>query len=410
MPLVGWLLLFAVVVAIGYVLFRRRQSARRPSLRLPEVPDEDNLTSLGLSEVRVAAPAAARTTEEAPDPAREFDAPRPEPVATPDDAPRPARSREEETRPPAEAPAPAARAAPPDEPAARLRPGAELWAGGEAAVSHLLASLAAHVHGTAAVLRAEGDHYAIEGLAGDGDDLPESTDGGPLDRVPQDDLLTVLPEALGPLADLVGGPRAYARALAPEPAPRVYLVVGTDQTDDDPVAVAQLERYADLLASLVDLGDGDPQDEVDASAEADASAENGAPVPRAVLIADEQEAAAAAGRPLAFALVTLADAEKLLEAGGPDLSAAQAALRQRLEDAPHAQRVEPFGDLLVGVFLDLEPGPMAAWCDDLASGDPPVFIGAVAPADGDAGAVRDAAAEALQDAYRHRTAQVVAVD
>ena len=404
MPLVGWLLLFAVVVAIGYVLFRRRQSARRPPLRLPEVPDEDNLTSLGLSEVRVAAPVAARTTEKTPDPERESDAPRPEPAADLDDGPRPARSREEEARPLPEAPAPAARAAERDATAARLRPGAELWSGGEAAVSHLLASLAAHVHGTAAVLRAEGDHYAVEGLAGDGGDLPESTDGGPLDRVPQDDLLTVLPEALGPLADLVGGPRAYARALAPEPAPRVYLVVGTDQTDDDPVVVAQLERYADLLASLVDLGDGDPQ------GEADPSAEDGAPVPRAVLIADEQEAAVAAGRPLAFALVTLADAEELLEAGGPDLSAAQAALRQRLEDAPHAQRVEPFGDLLVGVFLDLEPGPMAAWCDDLASGDPPVFIGAVAPADGDAGAVRDAAAEALQDAYRHRTAQVVAVD
>ena len=45
--------------------------------------------------------------------------------------------------------------------------------------------------------------------------------------------------------------------------------------------------------------------------------------------------------------------------------------------------------------------------DRLASGDPPLFIGAVAPADGDPTGIGDAAAQALRDAYDQRRTRVV---
>ena len=168
---------------------------------------------------------------------------------------------------------------------------------------------------------------------------------------------------------------------------------------------AHADRYLAVLDALT-LEPAAP--EVGPAEVPDAPAD--APVPRADIIAEEQAAARDAARPLAFALVTLADAEERLTAGTPEaVAVAEAALRDRLEVAEATRRVEPFGDLLFGAFLDLAPAGTADWCGTLAASDPPLFIGAVAPADGDPHAVRDAAAEALRDAYDQQRTRVVEV-
>ncbi len=405
MSLAGWILLLLVVAAAGYYLFRQRRAAPRPGTRSDartRAPSsDDDLTSLGLSNVRVAATRAASGA--APEPSRSGSRPRDTPMrparesALRDDraeprpvAPRPSGPPASEARPVA-----SARPAPP----AQVRPGTGLWDEDDRAVPHLLASLAASVGGTAAVLRHEGDVYHVEALAGDRTRLPApiAADDCPLHRAAQEHVLTRLPDDLGGLATLGDEPRVYARALAGPPGERVFLVVGTPDADGDAEVLARIERYADLLASLTDLG-GEP---------AEAPSEEAPAVPRATIIREEQEAARSADRPLAFALVTLAHAEEVLEAEGPGLARAEAALHARLAGAPNVERVEPFGDLLVGAFLHLAPEAMAEWCTELSASDPPLFIGAVAPAEGEPDAIRDAAAAALHDAYDKRRAQIV---
>ncbi len=420
MSLAGWILLLLIVAAAGYYLFRQQRRVVRPGASRPALPStptgNDDLSTLGLSEVRVAGnressretrPAdeprgASRATSRAESPDRSgremgdrLGVSEARPVTRPSES-RPVESRSE-ARPTEARPVASARPASP----ARVRPGTDLWDEDDRTVPHLLASLAAHVGGTAAVLRHRDGAYHVEALAG-GPALPDpiDVDDCPLHRAPQDRVLTVLPDDLGGLSALGDAPRAYARALADPPAARAFLVVTTPDEDEDPEALAQIERYADLLASLTDLRATDLDTEVEEPT-------RDAPVPRATIIQEEQEKARDADRPLAFALVTLAHAEELLEAGGPDLSKADAALHTRLTEAPHVRRVEPFGDLLVGAFLDLAPDAMAAWCTELAASDPPLFIGAVAPAEGEPEAVRDAAAEALRDAYDQRRAQIV---
>lgn len=390
MSLVGWILLLLVVAAIGYVVFTRRRAVRRPRNRvvLPEpTPADDDLATFGLSEVRVAT--KRETPLESARPVERPGEPAPKPVRE-----TPERSERDEPRPVAASPR-AASALP-----AAIRPGTGLWDEDDPSAAHLLASLAAHVGGTAAVLRFDDGAYVVEALAGVDKSLPDpiGADDCPLHRAQQDRVLTVLPNDLKGLRALGDPPRAYARALAEPPAARTFLVVGTPEVDEDPEALARIDRYADLLASITDL------DTSDADTSADAPT-----VPRAAIIREEQEAAREADRPLAFALVTLADAEERLTEHTPeDVARAEADLHERLTDAPSVHRVEPFGDLLVGAFLDLTPEEMAEWCTELASSDPPLFIGAVAPAKGAPEAIRDAAAEALRDAYDQRRAQIVA--
>jgi len=388
--LVGWLFLILVLVVVGVFIARQqRPKARpRPTPRVSGASDE--LGSLGLSEVRPAQPrdddepadSPAPIRRSAPIPPRSAESPRQvvrsETDATPSmrgadgvlGGPRPARPRV---------------------PTSITDDGP--WDG--PAVPHLLASLAAHVGGSVAVVRHDGEAFAVEARS----------DGGPLTPVRGRPILLDGPSALGPddlitLSALVGD-RARAYPLGD----RVVLVGGAGREAD---------RYVDLLAALTPgaelvehyadfLGDLQPVDP-------DLEARTATPVPRATIIAQEQDAARADGRPLAFALVTLADAEERLTQGTPEVvSQAEAALRSRLAEADGVRRVEPFGDLLFGVFLDLRPKGTAAWCDTLASGDPPLFIGAVAPADGAPNEIRDAAASALRDAYDQRRARVVEV-
>ena len=352
----GWLLLLAVAAAVAWVVVRGQRktpSARGGGPRA--VPSGNDMKSLGLSEVRALEPGAAR------EPAR------PEP-------PRPA--------PPRAAAAPGAGAE------GGVAPDPVLWPGGADPARHLITSLAAHVAGVAGVLRydAAADAYVAEAVAGAPRPAPLPAERCPLHRAPQDGELTLLDGAggMGPFAGDV-----YVRALAAPPAARAFLVVAPGDAGAD--ALDAVGRYADLLAEISDL-----------SAPA-------APPPRVVVIGEEQDAAHAEGRPLAFALVTLAEAEDILAREEPaEAAAAERRLRRRLADDPDVRRTEPFGDLLVGVFLDLEPDGVAAWCERTSAGSPALFIGAVAPVDGDAADVRAAAAAALHDAYDQQRTQVVA--
>ncbi|WP_420456894.1 hypothetical protein [Rubrivirga sp.] len=370
MSLVGWFLLLVVLAAVGAYVARQR----RPKLPAPTVPrvtgDGDDLSSLGLSAVRPRSAAAVTDPDGAP--LAEAPARRTVPPGATDAGPRPV-SRSRDTGPTAAVPG-------------------TPWA--EPAVSLLLASLAAHVGGRVAVVRHDGDRHLVEAR----------TDGGALTAVAGraldvDGERHLGSDALGGLAALVGG---RARAVS---AGRSTLLVGGDADDAD----AHLELLATLVPAL-DLGAGDARPAVVTPiVAADLPApDDEPPVPRATIIAQEQRAARAAERPLAFALVTLADAEERLTRHDPaDVAGAEADLRDRLGAAPDVRRIEPFGALLFGVFLDLDPSGAATWCDRLASGEPPLFIGAVAPADGDPTSIRNAAAQALHDAYDQRRARVV---
>ena len=405
---VVWLLLLLVVVAVAAVAVLRQREA--PPAR-PAGRGGDDLTSLGLSEVR-ARPVGERS---APDPTEAAVVP---PAAG---------ARAHVTLP----------AIPDQRGGDRARPAAPRVARAEGpwegeAVPHLLASLAAHVGGRVAVVRHDGDRFRVEARS----------DGGALEPVRGRALglrgpATLRADELGGLAALVGlearavplgervvlvsgeGPAAdryldLLAALTPGAAPEAPLpdLLGADlapvETPRDvepPADPAALEAEDDLP-----LDPDDPDETgLDETGLDDAGLE-AAPVPRAVLIGEEQAAAREAGRPLAFALVTLADAEERLMRHAPEaVSEAEAALRDRLEAAPDVRRVEPFGDLLFGAFLGLDRPGAAAWCKALSESDPPLFIGAVAPADGDPAAVRAAAVQALQDAYDQRGSRVVEV-
>ncbi|MGB3545320.1 hypothetical protein [Rubrivirga sp.] len=358
----AWTLLLAAVAAIAFVLFRRlsRQSgtAARPGgpSRLKE-PYRDELTSLGLSSVRAASPVAT--------PAR--------PKATPSEAV------------PSESTAASSLADP--------SPTSDMegpLAG--TAIPALLRALATHARRPAALVRHDGSRF----------DVLCRTDDGPLATIAGSALdleepSTANAATLGGLSVLVGG---RARAI---PAGDHVVLVGLSAGLDEPV----LDRFGRLIADLL------PEADVEVAALEDGPAVEetntaDAPVPRAVIIGQEQDAAEADDRPLAFALVTLADAEEILTTQPPEVAAkATAALLDRLETADHVRRVEPFGDLLFGTFIDADADGAAAWCQTLSASDPPLFIGAVAPADGEPQAVRAAATSALRDAYDQQQARVV---
>ncbi len=379
MSIVGWFLLLVVLAVAGAVAARRLRGlpARPDAPPLRPTDPTDDLASLGLSEAR---PAGARPVSER--------------AAPPALRPTPTSHRSSVLMPPAKD------AEPLDiEP----RPGGVRlghdapWNG--RAVPLLLGSLSAHSRGHVAVVRRDGGEYAVVAR----------TDGGPLAPVRADDLDLDGPrdlgaQALGPLASMVGGP---ARAV---PVGPLVVLVGGDGSDG-PAADRYLDLLADLTpgasASLLKPDPGAP--DRPAPEPADTGRQPGeAHVPRSVLIANEQEDAHAEGRPLAFALVTLADAEGRLTQDTPQaVAVAESALRRRLEETEGVRRVEPFGDLLFGAFIDRDPEGTAAWCDALAAGEPPLFIGAVAPADGEPADIRDAAAEALRDAYDRRGTRVV---
>ena len=127
-------------------------------------------------------------------------------------------------------------------------------------------------------------------------------------------------------------------------------------------------------------------------------------MPRAVLLAAEVASAREADRPLAFALITRADAEAALADGSPD--AATTALCTEIALADAVRRVEPFGDLVVGAFIDADADGARAWADGLEAGA--FRVGLVTPADYDAEALRADAEAALRRAWVEDRAVVLA--
>ena len=361
-----------------------------------------------------------------------------------------------------------------------------LWPDGADAAALLVASLAAHLGGSVAVVRHDGPAYVVEMLAGAAARAaappPMDADGHPLHRIPQDGVLSLLDDADGAALTYhtaaVG--QVVARTLAAEPAARVLLVadVPPDAPELDRQTAALVDHYAALLAGLtivppaqaweddlVDAGLVDGRDFPDADLEADraedetslsadgdeafddempggeAPAETGGeapdeaegppaalppdatvrdvvaqpgarratppPPPRAVILNAEMDAARRDRRLLVFALVTLADAETVLRGGSDDVVRAEAALRERLSAAPAVRRVEPFGDLLFGAFLDAEGPEVVRWAERLSGAGKPLLVGAV-PAQGSPDLVRAAATDALQSAYEREVTCVVA--
>lgn len=126
---------------------------------------------------------------------------------------------------------------------------------------------------------------------------------------------------------------------------------------------------------------------------------------RRSIIADEMTRARAASRPLALALVYRADAEAIAEDGPDAVAAAERELRLHLEDHPHEARIERFGEQMYGVFLHDDAPALESWADDVrdraeAKGLPLVIgVARLGDRHADADALRADAANALQEAF-----------
>ena len=353
---------------------------------------------------------------------------------------------------------------------AYVRAAQTLWPGGAAPAAHLTASLASRLGGSVAVVRHGGGAYVVEMLAGPAALSGRAATlmaaaGHPLHRIPQDGVLSLLGDADARALTYHEDPgaavgQAVARTLAGPPQARVLLVA--DLPPDAPAldrdTAALVGHYADVLAGLTTappadepeepdvLGpddadalradadgsaepDGDagadagedggeeaggdaPQDE-DAEPNAEAVAQPGQPrgapplPPRGVILNAEIDAARRDRRLLVFALVTVADVETVVRGGADGVVRAEAALRQRLTAAPAVRRVEPFGELVFGVFLDAEGPEVVAWAERVSASGVPLLVGAV-PASGSGEIVRATAMAALQSAYEKETVCVLA--
>ena len=398
-----WLLLLLALVAGGAVWWFRRDAA--PARPEGLVAPVDELSALGLT------PARPRDADAGDAPA----------------IPTPTASRPHAPAPPA---------AP--EPGSVIRD-ARAWGPHHGALAPLLETFAATVGGPVAVLSTADGVASVDALA--------EADAAP--RLPQRRLSAERTDALADGADDAFAPSEAAgdalralravSALNPPAAavrrlgPDSLLVVGGTLSD---ATLHIADRFADLLAAFIadEVADAPLQPEADEQAEADqaaapivplhpethdepalelvdldaettddgsrtAPAEHAhprprpvetAPVPRAVLLAAEIASAREAGRPLAFALVTRADAEAALADG--DADTVTTALGAEIALADPVRRAEPFGDLVVGAFIDADADGARAWAETLEDGA--FRVGLVAPADYDAEALRADAEEA----------------
>ncbi|WP_457652276.1 hypothetical protein [Rhodocaloribacter sp.] len=148
-------------------------------------------------------------------------------------------------------------------------------------------------------------------------------------------------------------------ALAPvmhEPSDGLCFLLADAKREDafeTPRAEAVMTRFAGVFGVLLDGGG--------AEAEADAVAETVRP--RREIIAEEMAQARADGRPLALALVYL-DASAHTGAAddpGEAVTAADAALRARLNEAVPGARIERFGELTYGIFHREPLADIEAW-------------------------------------------------
>lgn len=319
-----------------------------------------------------------------------------------------------------------------------VRSASPLWEGEAPDIGHLLAALATALAGTAALLRFDrtGNRFVVDALSDSGVRLrPDAViDAGTslLGEAPQERAPILLEKDVQRDLCYHSAPekavsRAAMVALAPPPAPRVFLVVdGPPPRSDFHVdELTQVTAYAGFLAQRLGLekatgtestSDTPPQ-AIDASSSTSdypsssdyAGEEPGgvqaeeapSPRPRAEILAEEMESARAAGHAVAFALVVPHDADALITEGNALVERAEAALRERLHRAPGTTRVEPFGELVLGAFCSLSETSVEEWAQLVGGAGEAVHIGAVmlTEARTDPQGVRAEAEAALHEAY-----------
>jgi len=173
---------------------------------------------------------------------------------------------------------------------------------------------------------------------------------------------------------------ALAPVSRPNSSDTVFLVA--DATAEVDLGASQprslLKQFADTIGLLLDIDDprGEGEDvfedgpdstETDAAEEAsDGTApEEDEPRPRGEIIAEEMQAADAAGDNLALVLVHLNRAESIARRGDDAVASAEHHLRTRLNDIAPGQRVERFGELTYGIFVRSGVDEVEGWAATL---------------------------------------------
>ncbi|MEM9998711.1 MAG: hypothetical protein AAF809_13500 [Bacteroidota bacterium] len=173
------------------------------------------------------------------------------------------------------------------------------------------------------------------------------------------------------LLDLPAGPPAPAPAEASESAP---IVQAADTTETEGPAVPSAAEDPVVVDTALSREDEHREDEAtpveqtgyphasDAPAHAE---ESGTPVARRVIVAEEMARARARQHPLALALVHHTEAEHLAELGATAVEDTDTVLREHLEHslALADGRLEPFGELLYGVFYYGRAADIEAWVE-----------------------------------------------
>ena len=174
----------------------------------------------------------------------------------------------------------------------------------------------------------------------------------------------------------------------------VFLVV--DLPPDQP---GFTERQRTLLlgnAELLGTMLGQPED--------DEANQRSVPTRRSI-ITEEMRRARANNRPLALALVYRTDAETVTERGEDAVAEAERDLRLHLEDLGRGHRIERFGEQMYGVFLYDDVDGLEAWAEEArdqaeAKGLPlAIGVARLGERHADADALRADAANALQEAF-----------
>jgi len=224
---------------------------------------------------------------------------------------------------------------------------------------------------------------------------------------------------------------ALAPVSRPNSSDTVFLVA--DATAEVDLGASQprslLKQFADTIGLLLDvddprgeaeevLEDGQAPTEPDAAdAASDGTGPEEEPRPRGEIIAEEMQAADAAGDNLALVLVHLNRAESIARRGDEAVASAEHHLRTRLNDIAPGQRVERFGELTCGIFVRSGVDEVEGWAatlqDTMAQEagelEGGVSVGvAVRDARHDPEELRTDATDALLEAYETGTCTIIA--
>lgn len=417
----GFFVLALLTLVVLTVKRRRRRSGAERQREMRAASREEELRSLGISDIRPkgnTAPVPAAEPDEAEEGEADISGGA---AATPEDGPLPEHPREP-SEPAAPRAEPVSEFAEPDEPAPEPLPMHEaredspFWRvhSPTAITSYLRALWAATDVQTVALFSsdADGDAYTLEAALSHNPavrregrfDAAEHL----LDAVSPDRSLTVL-EANDPLvrtlpyykrAVQVGGAAVLPVRNVDDTTVFLVVDVPSDQAGFTERQRDLLARYADLLGAML----AQPDDE--------AVSQRTTPTRRSI-IADEMAQAQDAERPLALALVYRTDAEELAEKGADAVAAAERNLRLHLEDLTPEGRIERFSELVYGAFLYDSPTVIEEWVRRVRSrgtdADMPLVAGVARFADHrDPDELRADAFNALQLALAEREDYVIA--